>query len=468
MASTFGCLGAFPGSQRSLFCCGVHNEAPTEGSFQAVPKQGSKLLLNENDSNRLIAIKDSDDRWEIEKRTELELQDLEFLGAYQLEKDSVYGSVIAMPQIGRSLGWPWTFRALVFRAWLLLAVNYVLQGGAIMFIAQESQVMDVFSGKVHLCDFAYDLEDCPDGNHCTGPGGTKYTGSGRMSFDVWSIRSYMRDMVKASVKGTRHEHLVNKANQIFYPGEFGMENYYCRLVACCIFMIAEVREFFKTCELIGVLWKTPNFGESWVTKVSEEECPNWQEDPISRLRFTTAGMPIWWKVIYFFTIVVPKSLLLYNVCWMGLRFLMESAGIVEQVLGAMTMDFILDIDEMLFDALGSEATKRIMGDLEGFANPEYNAGDHDDHVENARNGNFSAIRWGAAKLCIPRRLLYTMAALLIFEARYYMLNCDHVDGMWVSKPMYLPKSVYYTFVHFVTGKIAFEGTPFWTMPTEDL
>jgi len=146
---------------------------------------------------------------------------------------------------------------------------------------------------------------------------------------------------------------------------------------------------------------------------------------------------------------------------------MESAGIVEQVLGAMTMDFILNIDEMLFDALGSAATKRIMGELGSFTNPELNPDENHEHIESARNGNFSALRCGAAKLCIPRRLLYTLAALFIFEARYYLLNCARVDGMWVSKSMYQPKSAYFTIKEFITNKVTFEKQPYWTMPEVD-
>jgi len=195
-----------------LFGCTGETQLPTEGSFNKSSPFGTFKIL---DNDSYVAVEDADNRWEIEKRTELQLQDLEFRGAYKLEADSVYGAVVAMPQIARSLGWSWTFRALVFRAWMLLALNYLLQGCATMYIAQESQVMDVLSGKVHLCDFAYDLEDCPNGNHCTGPGGTKYTASSLYDFDVWSVRSYMRDMLKASVKGTKYEYLTDKADDVF-------------------------------------------------------------------------------------------------------------------------------------------------------------------------------------------------------------------------------------------------------------
>merc|ERR1719195_1596382 len=142
---------------------------------------------------------------------------MEFKGEYALESDSVYGAVIAIPQIARSVGWNSTMTALTFRCLLLLMLNYLLQGSAIMFIGEESQVMDVLAGKMHLCDFAYDLEDCPEANHCTGPGGTKYEPDGLYSFDVWSLRIYMRDALIAAVKGTKHETMLSNIESVLDP-----------------------------------------------------------------------------------------------------------------------------------------------------------------------------------------------------------------------------------------------------------
>jgi len=339
---------------------------------------------------------------------------------------------------------------------MLLILNYFLQGSAMMFIAEESQVMDVLSGKMHLCDFAYDLEECPDHNHCTGPGGTKYTADGLYSYDIWSVRIYMRDTLKAAVSGTPLDspELKKKVDKAFAPGEYGMENYWCRVLACFIFMMAEVRDLFKTCELIAVLWHTPHHGESWVYK----EGANGDGDPLMSLKFRVAGMPIAWKILNFFILVVPKVFLLYNVCWMGLRFLMETAGIIDLVLGAMTMDFILTLDELIFDGLGSATTKYIMGELEGFA---METGDGDDIVVDTNTSHKT--KWGAIKLTLPRRLIFTLLVLFIFEVRYYWVNCDRVDNMYVSKPLYLPKSANFNFMNFLTGIVEKRKGAVWEM-----
>jgi hypothetical protein len=259
----------------------------------------------------------------------------------------------------------------------------------------------------------------------------------------------MRDILTFSLKGTRHEHLIDQVEEKFDPGEWGMENYFCRLLASFIFMTAEVREFCKTAELLVVLWKTPSRSDSWVHRV---HCEHWKADPLKSLRFTIAGIPRMWKVFIIVFLVIPKSLLLYNVCWMGLRFLMETAGIFNVLMSAATMDFILNTDELLFDYLGTVTSKRIMSTLKGFPV-------HEDI-------NMNNVGWfQAAKLTLPKQLLITFLAFFVFEARYYLLNCQWSDGMWVSKPMYLPKSVYYTLWHFITGKIEFQGDPYWEMPS---
>jgi len=157
-----------------------------------------------NEETPYIRVEANTNKKKILKRVEIELQDMEFKGEYALESDSIYGAVIAIPQIARSVEWNSTMTALTIRCFMLLCLNYLLQGSAIMYIGEESQVMDVLAGKMHLCDFAYDLEDCPDHTHCTGPGGTKYEADGLYSFDVWSLRMYMRDALAAAVKGTKH------------------------------------------------------------------------------------------------------------------------------------------------------------------------------------------------------------------------------------------------------------------------
>jgi len=414
----------------------------------------------DNGETRYIRVEETRAKKQILKRTEIQLQDMEFKGALCLEADSVYGSVIAIPQIARSMGWNRTMIALTFRAFLMLSLNYLLQGSAIMYIGEESQIMDVLSGKMHLCDFAKELEECPEGPHCMGPGGDNFTASSLYAFDIWSVRSYMRDTLKAALTGTKHENLVSDVAATFSPGEFGMESYWCRLLACFLFMMNEVQDFFKTMQLIQVLCTTPNSGQSWVQTIDSEET---KANPLKNTKFIIAGIPIAWKIFYFVVVVFPKMFLLYNVCWMGLLFLMETAGIVDLVLGAMTMDFILQLDELLFSALGSAATKHIMEELGSFI---YDETDNEDFMDNERSGG-SKGKWGAIKLTVPRRLLFTLFLLAVFVYRYYWMNCDKVDGMWVSKPIYLPLSSFYDFATFVKGYVKSEKDACWTMPPSD-
>merc|ERR1719210_226650 len=87
----------------------------------------------DNGETRYVRVEETRSKKKIVKRTEIELQDMEFKGELCLEADSVYGSVIAIPQIARSMEWNRTMIALTFRAFLMLSLNYLLQGSAIMY-----------------------------------------------------------------------------------------------------------------------------------------------------------------------------------------------------------------------------------------------------------------------------------------------------------------------------------------------
>jgi len=416
----------------------------------AAPKPGG-------DEDPYIRLEKTRSKKKIIQRTEIQLQDMEFKGELTLEADSVYGSVIAIPQIARSMHWNSAATALVFRNLMMLALNYFLQGSAIMYIGEESQIMDVLAGKMHLCDFAKDLEECPHGDHCMGPGGDKFTASSLYSFDIWSVRSYMRDTVKAALSGTKYEKAIPDVLTNFNSGEYGLENYWCRILACFLFMMNEVQDLFKTMQLISLLWLVPNTGQSWIQIIDAEDT---KADPVKHSKFVIAGIPIGWKIFYLIFVVIPKMFLLWSVCWMGMRFLMETAGIIDLVLGAMTMDFILQLDELLYESLGSAATKHIMEELNGYV---YDETDNEDQLSNERSGGANA-KWGVVKLTVPRRLLFTLFALAIFVYRYYSVNCDYRDGMWVSQPMYLPLSSEYDFITFMKQHVASASEPYWTMP----
>jgi hypothetical protein len=383
---------------------------------------------------------------------EIQLQDMEFKGDLTFETDSVYGAVIAMPQIARCMGWNQTFLALCFRSFLLLGLNYVFQVSALIFISEESQVMDVLGGKMHLCDYGKQLDKCTNFKKhpgCVGPGGTVFQPPRLYSFDAWNVRKWARDQLVALFEG--EEEVIKNLQDVSKvdPGEYGMENSNCRLFACFLFTLAEVQAGLKICELIWILWSIPTKGDSWVFWRDDGD----DLDPLGALRFKTAGMTLGWKICNFVIVVLPKIFLLVQVYWMGFRFLMDTAGIIDLVLGAMAMDFILTFDELILESFEAEITKIIMERIEGFVVDQT---DEADFEEDARSGGMK-VKWGAILLATPRRLIIVIAVLVTFVQLYYMKHCvvDPETNSWVSIPTTLPSTTHYSLRNLITNWVPY-------------
>jgi hypothetical protein len=396
------------------------------------------------------------------------LQRMEFDGYLALETDSVYGAVIALPQIARSVRWNPIYSALAFRAYLLLAINLVLQGLLISYIS-EAQIMDTLAGKMHLCDYGREMAKCPDGPHCTGPGGTTYTRTGLYSFNQWSVRNFVRDMLLAI-----DENKTDLIESKVLPGEYGMESYSCRLVVCFLFTMSITTELFKSYELARVLYKVPTKNLSWI-----EYVPLTSSDkegdfvPLKLCNFHISGMPLTWKILNVVIVLVPKVLLWAIVVWEGFRFIMETAGIFDLVLGSIAMSFILSIDELVLDCLGTSVSRHIMADLTDhplFEDPG-NASTVDDSqdVLDKVGVPLPLSWWEMFCLVIPRRLFVTIVLLCINRMRYYALNC-HMgeEGSYVSNPLYLPYRTTATgnlmemINLFLFQKVDHHDEPFWT------
>lgn len=75
-------------------------------------------------------------------------------------------------------------------------------------------------------------------------------------------------------------------------------------------------------------------------------------------------MPIYWKVISMLMIFLPKLALCHYVLLEGTLLLMDTSGIMDCVLGALSLSFVLDVDEMLFDTMHTTAARKIMESLE--------------------------------------------------------------------------------------------------------
>lgn len=392
-------------------------------------------------------------------------------GYCRIEGGSIYGAAIAMPQIARSSGWPGTFLTLVIRVYFFLVVNVLLQGFLLSMIGEEQLMWYPFAGKMHLCDFGSNIKDCPDAANCKGPLGTPYSAPRLYDYDIWSTRIFIKDSLKAIFPDKAEE--LDKAVD---PGEYGMENYYCRLACIFLFMLAVVDDLSGSWHLMKTLWYVPTAAESWI----EYDLPDWaSKDDVKMIQeageldfviFKVAGIPLHWKIINCLGVLLPKLALWLALVKSGVHYLMETAGIVDVIVNAMALTFVLEVDEMMFNRFSSSLTKHIMMNI--VDKPLFSTDDEEEETEQDALKRFNeeelgSNRWWKVIIYVtPVRFIMVCLLQAFFMYEYYWKNCDkQQDGSLVSKAMSVPASLEYSPFKLMFG---FEGERtdehFWVMP----
>lgn len=402
---------------------------------------------------------------------------MESTGSCGLERSSVYGAAVALPQIARSTGYSRTMTSFAVRAYLFLAINIVMQLFLLSMIGEEAHVMTAFAGQMHLCDFGNAIERCPDAPNCRGPGGTIFSFPRLYDFHSWATRTFVRDSLKA-VFPDRQEEIHSIAD----PGEYGMENYYCRLLCCFIFMMAVMEDFRSTINMVFLLANIPTAPEKWI----RYEKPGWGDKDHAKsvhawreldlVKFGVAGMPFWWKIVNLLFVCIPKLSIWLVLAISGNYFLMETAGIVDVVMNSVALTFILNIDEMIFATFTTVAVKHMMARMEDYElfNVEAEENETEDEaLHRFCREEFGSRSWGTFfRRLNPKRLLYVLAAMAVFNIQYYLANCDRQpDGSWLSKPLYMPANVSFNPVAWLFPYKALgwheASEPSWTMPEFD-
>lgn len=396
----------------------------------------------------------------------------EKIGYCGLEKLSVYGAAVAIPQIARSVPWSATLIGLSCRSYIFLLVNIFLQVFLLIVIGEQAHVMNTFAGQMHLCDFGANIVTCPNGPNCRGPGGTTYTLGRLYDYDTWSTRVFFRDAL-VNLFPDKAEDITAAAD----PGEYGLQDYYSRLVCCLLFMMAVVDEFKGSIGLAYLLWHLPSSPDSWIMY----EIPEWAEskDQIKRIygwselnfvKFRIAGMPRRWKVLNFIVVLLPKFILWCTLVASGIDFLMETADIIDQVVNCMALTFILKMDELVFDRLATGITKHIMSNLEDL--PLFDASPEEveteaEVLERFWRSEFQGRCFKSLPMFIPKRLIHVLLLTSVFVTKYYLVACmKGPDGSWISNPLFMPTGVSYSPLTFLYGLFErFQRLPVWEMPS---
>jgi len=366
-------------------------------------------------------------------------------GELMLERDSVYGSVVAMPQIARSAGWNSTFTAFAARSGLLYMFNLFVQCSMTYMVYLSCTNLAAYSGKMHLCNFGLRHMECPHGQNCYGPGGTVYTPERMYSFETWNIRNYVKNSLK-DVFPDKKGLIDDRVD----PGDYGIDSGVCRIICGFCFMTVVTGELSKTIELVRLILYIPSRAECWL----HYNRPDWEtKDQVKKIQnlteldlvvFRIRGMPCHWKVFNLVFVALPKLVIWKAVTYVGLYFLMETAGILDLIINTTALSFLLNIDELILTNFSSSAMRYMLGRLEGvklYDTESYEKETDDEALERFRTEN----PWDMEHvwMIVPKQLILTIVTYAVFMLQYYYTNCNTMsDGSMVSKAVREPDGYY--------------------------
>lgn len=384
-------------------------------------------------------------------------------------EENVYGAAIVMPQVARTTGWDKTVLILAVRSVFFLAFNICLQCYALTMLSKEDNVMNKFSGEMYLCDFGAFAENCP-GPGCLGPGGTDVTAPRMYDIESYLKRKFVRDSFIALFPDR-----VTEAFEKVDIGEYGVEDYLLRWTCCFVFMISCMDDLVLTYKMAELLYQIPTKDEPWIEPLADITV----RGSVDEVRFKIAGMPMMWKLINGLIVVCPKLFLWKLTCEVGVSFLMNTSTIGDIVINSVAITFIINLDELIYNALMSEETRRVVAATESFA--LFNAhtscvGDMslltDDEILEKHHEQQGLRSWSIADLVaiLPQKFFFALLLTTGFISLYYLEHCNpntEKPELTVSKDMYLPKSVSYYFLNACCQflfPVPSEETPYWRMP----
>lgn len=253
------------------------------------------------------------------------------------------------------------------------------------------------------------------------------------------------------------------------PGEYGLENKWCRLVCVFVFMMSVLSDLRSTLDMVYIIIWVPSEAEPWL----EYRVPDWETkehvkkvldaSELDFVRFKLAGMPMIWKIINTVLVIIPKLWLWRMTARGGVTFLMETAGIENVIVNVTALTFILNLDEMIFELFSHKVVHHILEKMEPFQ-----IGDGAPAEQTCEEA-FKALTRDRRRMCnmslFPYRVLLAIVLTVIFLWEYYSVHCvTSPIGGTVSKPVSLPTSEVYPIISFLFSSVhaGEEPNPYWT------
>jgi hypothetical protein len=334
-------------------------------------------------------------------------------------------------------------------------------------IIKEEDVWDKFGGQMNLCDFGAFMSKCPGGDGCTGPMGTQYEPKRLYSWGQWVGRIFVKDSLSTLFPDMRDQ-IAEKID----VGEYGVEDYWCRIVCIFTFLLGMMEELLHILRTIRLLYLIPSRSESWI----RFDGPIDNDITIDRmtadksLTLAVKGMPWHWKVINVVTVLFPKIFIFRYACQVGVRFLMETSAIQDVIINAVALQFIMQIDNMVYGHLMGRTSQVILDQL-----ADFDGRGGDDVTVTVTKAEKPALERGLMQLLgfFNGRIEAVIILTVIFVVEYYMVHCILREnggwiGGWISKPEFYPKSVDLNPQDAFFSPLFKESTedaPYWKMPS---
>lgn len=400
------------------------------------------------------------------------------VAAISVEKASVYGAALVLPQIARSAGWPLRYAALAIRGYIGMVLNVFLQAYLLYMISQAERILDRFSGQMHLCDFGALMDRCedPTSANCVGPGGTRYTPARIYSWSLWNTRVYAQDSFLDIFP--EHEDFIHKTVD---PGEYGLESYHLRVLCCFVVIVVLWDELGKSVDILEMLWYVPTAAESWVTyetrdaKTKEEMKRMGGMSELDFVKFRVAGMPLKWKLINLFFVWLPKTYLWFVTLHVSMLFVLETSTIDDMILRAVAMGFILSIDELLATVVTDYVASHVLTMIEDYY-PFEDESDSDAtcHEKNEKGKSWGLFTWALYRHSVSVGILGPILVNMIFVLAYYEENCVQLDdGSRVSQTVLTPIQEHLSVLNFLFAPfphvfpVVETNQTLWEMPSDE-
>jgi len=222
-------------------------------------------------------------------------------------------------------------------------------------------------------------------------------------------------------------------------------------------------ELMSTLSMGRLFCIIPSTGSSWII---------FEAVPGSDVRLKITGMPLCWKLINWIFVFLPKLVLWRLTVSAAMNFLLDTSGITDVIINTVALNFILGIDELLFESLTAPETRCLMDAIESYNLVQESIGEDEQTrravVENDVAEEYLEAGRCSCKLALPLRLICVLLLTFVFVSEYYYMNCiKGEEDTWVSKPVFLPASVDYPIRSFFfpwEDAKTVGDKPVWSMP----